>query len=478
MFNFNIMSRNFIKYQLSLLLLIIIVLAGCKKGYLDINQSNPNLTQDPPINGLLVSVTSESSLNVFRAGYFTSNYVQYLASSYKASDNDIYENVDRSTLWYNVYNTIQDARNMREIAVEKNASHHIGVAKLMEALNMSVAIDLFGDMPYSKAWNPSDIQPVYDNAEDIFNELLKLIDESIIEFNKANVSLNLEQSSDLIHGGNTKAWIKTAYTLKARLLNRLSKTSKYNSTEILNALANGYSSNSDDAQVTQFNGRSPWNNIAYRNTVLLLDGWLSNQIVNNLNGNTYGVVDPRLPFIASPNIDGIYLGTRSGAGSIGSSTGKLESYLFIDGFYSKSGAPLLIVTFSEAKFIEAEASFATDKSRSYQAYLDGIKANMEKLNVPSSQILSYLSNPIVSVGVGNFNKALIFKEKYIAMILNPESWTDARRFNYQYKNFTLPASSLLPEFIRRVGYPISELTRNKPNVPSVSLLTERLWWDK
>lgn len=469
--------QNIIKQQL-LLIALFLIFSGCKKGYLDINQQNPNLTQNPPINGLLVAVTSQSSLNVFRAGDFTSYYVQYLASSYKASDNDIYENVDRSTFWYNVYNTIQDCRNMREIAEEKNANHHIGVAKLMEALNMSIAIDLFGDMPYSKAWNPTDIQPVYDKAEDIFNKLIILIDESINEFNKTDVALELDPSSDLIHGGNTKLWIKTAYTLKARLLNRLSKTAKYNPSEILSALSKGYSSNADDAQITQFAGRSPWNNISYRNTVLLLDGWLSNQIVNNLNGDTYGVVDPRLPFIASPNINGNYAGTRNGAGSIGNSTSKLESYLFIDGFYSGSGAPLLISTFSEAKFIEAEASFAFDKDQSYQAYLDGIKANMEKIGVPPSQITAYLSNPVVAVGSANFTKQLIFKEKYIAMILQPESWTDVRRFDYQYKDFTLPVSSLLPEFIRRIGYPTSELSRNKQNVPLVSSLKERLWWDK
>jgi hypothetical protein len=103
------------------------------------------------------------------------------------------------------------------------------------------------------------------------------------------------------------------------------------------------------------------------------------------------------------------------------------------------------------KFIEAEATFATDKARSYQAYLDGIKANMQKIGVPQGEMDAYLTNPAVAVGVAAFTKDLIFKEKYVAMFLQPEAWVDARRFNYQ--------------------------DRNGENVPSVTM-TDKLWWDQ
>jgi hypothetical protein len=73
---------------------------------------------------------------------------------------------------------------------------------------------------------------------------------------------------------------------------------------------------------------------------------------------------------------------------------------------------------------------------------------------------------------------LIFKEKYVATFLQPETWTDARRYNYKYKDFSLPKNALLATFIRRVGYPSSEINRNKDNVPVVSSLADLLWWDK
>jgi hypothetical protein len=102
---------------------------------------------------------------------------------------------------------------------------------------------------------------------------------------------------------------------------------------------------------------------------------------------------------------------------------------------------------------------------------------MDKLGVPTAERDAYLNNPAVAVGANALTKNLIFKEKYVAMFLHPETWTDARRFEYGYKDFTLPVNTLLPSFIRRANYPTSELSRNTANVPNVAL-TDKLWWDK
>jgi hypothetical protein len=459
------------------LLLTAVAFSSCKKGYLDVNEVNPNQTQNPPINGLLAQVTYQTGLNYYRAGDYTSNYVQYLASSNQSSAPDTYDYVDMSSLWYNVYNVMQDDRIMLQKATELNAYEHIGVSKVMEAMNMSLLISLFGDVPYSEAFDPTNFKPKYDKAEDIFNASLKLLDEAVVEFNKPDPGIKLDAASDLIHNGSVPNWIKTAYALKARLLNRLSKTQAYSPTAILDALSKAYTSNNDDAQITTFVGRSPWNQVAFNNTQNLLGGWLSEQFIDALNGDTYGIVDPRVKYIATPTQFGDYRGTPNGKGRIGTGTDDEESYLSVTGFYSKSGAPLLLITFSEMKFIEAEATFATDKARSYQAYLDGIKANMQKIGVPQGEMDAYLTNPAVAVGVAAFTKDLIFKEKYVAMFLQPEAWVDARRFNYQYKDFSLPFNVVLSDYVRRMAYPNTELDRNGENVPSVTM-TDKLWWDQ
>src|SRR4051794_41315787 len=103
----------------------VLVFSSCKKDYFDINEVNPNQTQNPPINGLLSAVTYQTGINFYRAGDFTSYYMQYLASPNQGSASDIYENADRSTLWFNtsitgtnpyggVYNTVVDGRVLQE----------------------------------------------------------------------------------------------------------------------------------------------------------------------------------------------------------------------------------------------------------------------------------------------------------------------------------------------------------------------------
>lgn len=450
---------------------------GCKKGYLDVNQTNPNQTDKPPISSLLSNVTYQTGLNVYRAGDFTSYYMQYLASPSASGGSDTYDDVDRPGIWQSVYDIIQDSRVMKSIAEEKNAYQHIGVAELTEAMNMSLLIDLFGDVPYTEAWNKTILKPAYDKAEDVYAACFTLIDDAIVQFNKADPGVTLD-ANDLIHSGDVSAWLKTANALKARLLNRVSKKTTYNPANILAALSSAYTSNGDDAQLKTFVARSPWNQAAYNNTVNLLDGWLSEQFVDALNGDTYGVVDPRLSRIATLTKFNDYRGTVNGAGRIGTGTDDEESYLSVDGFYSKSGAPLLLLTYAEMKFIEAEAKFATDKDGSYQAYLDGIAANMDKIGVPAAEKNAYLTNPAVAVGAAAFTKDLLFKEKYVAMFLNPESWTDARRYDYKYKDFTLPVNAVLSTFVRRVGYPSTEEARNGENVPAVSGLDQKLWWDQ
>ncbi|PSL20867.1 SusD/RagB family nutrient-binding outer membrane lipoprotein [Chitinophaga ginsengisoli] len=466
-------------YTLALAAGLLFSLATCKKGYLDVNQTNPNLTEHPPINGLLAGVTYKSAVNVFSAGNITSYYVQQLASPNTGSGSDIYDDVDRSTTWRYIYLNVTDIRQMKKLALQRKAYEHLGVADILEAFNMSMLTDLFGDAPYREAWSEGEnLKPGYDSAKAIYDSCLSLIDQGVAALNLPDPQVTLDASNDLIHGGNKAAWVKTAYALKARLLNRMSKQANYDPAAILAALGNAYASNADDAQVTRFESLSLWNGVAKNNASGTLDGWLSANFVNALNGTTYGVFDPRLPLITDTTRFGDYRGTANGVGRTGSGTDNSACALSPNGYYSRGGAPLLMLTYAEMKFIEAEASFGSDKARSYQAYLDGIAANMDKVGVAAARKQAYLTNPVVAVGVAAFTKDLIFKEKYVATFLQPETWTDARRFDYKYKDFNLPRNALLNTFVRRVGYPTSETSRNAENVPAVGSLADHLWWDK
>jgi hypothetical protein len=453
-----------------------IMIAGCGKS-LDIN-NNPNQATVPPLNGLLVSATYHTATNVYQVSNITSYIVQYLASPNADGATDTYQSTDYSTTWKRLYDNLTDIHDLIDQAGKVGASRHIGAGEILMAINLEMLNDLWGSVPYTSAFNAGIIQPPYTKDDSVYTYCILLLDDAVIQLKKTDTKYELDASKDLLFGGNTAAWIKTAYAVKARILNHITKKTTYDAAGVLAAIANAYTSNNDDAQMRQFQSLSPWNEAAVNNINNSLDGWLSAHFVDAMNGKTYGVFDPRLPLITDTTRFGDYRGTINGAGRVGSGTDQEECYLSVNGFYSKGGAPLLVVTNAECRFIEAEAAFrSNNKSKAYQAYILGITANMDKVGVDTAKRNAYLKNPAVGVGEGAITLDLILKEKYAAQFLHPDTWNDARRYDYKYKNFNLPENAQLTTFIRRLVYPDTEKSRNGANMPSVTL-TDHIWWDQ
>jgi hypothetical protein len=470
------------------LLVLSLLTGGCKK-YLDIND-NPNAAIDPPISGLLANTTSLTADNTYSIGEWVSYYTQYLASPTKASSTDTYDQIDPSGSWGGIYNVLTDLYDMRKMGEEKGWASYQGISDILIAINLSMANNVWGNVPYSQAFiGVSNLTPAFDDQKALYDTCLNLISNGISFLQQSGLDGQVDESSDFIHGGDLDAWIKTAYALKARLLNQVSKTSQYDANAVLSAVDNAYTSNDDDAQVTQFAVRNPYASDAISNANLVLDVWLSSTFVNATNGVTYGLFDPRLPQITDPTAEGFYAGvnypageyrgTPNGEGYQGKrNTDHVQCYVDVDKWYSSTNSPLQIITNAEIRFIEAEAAFrAGNMDRAYSAYLAGITASMEKLDVSASDMNAYINDPIVSVGKDNLTLALIMKEKYVACFLMPVTWDDMRRFDYNYKDFTTPANNTLSTFIRRGDYPSTATSRNGANVPDYQR-TDHLWWDQ
>lgn len=463
-------------------------MGGCKK-YLDINK-DPNASAIPPVDGLLANVTNLTPYNVYYVSNLVSYYTQNLASPSIAGTADTYQQSNPATAWGSIYNTLTDLYDLNFYAGENGLFAYQAVADILTAYNLSLASNTWGDLPYSEAFlGAENLAPKYDSQKGIYDTCLALLNRGISLLQNPDAEDQITSASDYIHAGDVDAWIKTAYALKARLLNQVSKTSLYNANDVLDAIDKAYTGNGDDAQITAFEVRNPWAQLARNNAQLLLDVWLSSYFVNATNGVTYGVFDPRLPQITKPTEAGIYAGvsypagqyrgTPNGAGFQGvRNTDHVQTYLVEGKWYSSTESPLLVMTNSEVRFTEAEAALRANlRDRAYSAYLAGIRASMEKLNVAAADINTYLSNPAVGVGKDNLTLKLIMKEKYVATFLLPVTWTDMRRFDYDYKDFKMPVGATLPTFIRRADYPNTETSRNGANVPAYER-TDHLWWDQ
>jgi hypothetical protein len=482
------MMHKIYKHSLILITGAALTFQGCSKEYFDELSTNPNQVSEATLPALLSTSTAKAGLNTFTVGNAISPYVQYTAGPVAGGASDIYETIDFTGMWDALYFAMADINELKKQAVKQGSSEYLGVANVLLAYNLMMVNNLWGAAPYSEAFNASNFTPKYDTDQAVYTSTLSLIDEAITELGKTTSTIKLAAASDLIHAGDRTKWLKTAQGLKARLLIKTSKISTFSASSVLTAVGSSYSSNADDAGMATFVLRNNWATVSRNNASLTLGGWLSEQFVDHLNGKTYGLFDPRIKKITDVTVVPgnpsypQYIGTVNGAGNRtnGSfnNTTKDENYISFNSPWTSDTAPLLIMTFAELKFIEAEAALATDPSRAYTAYLAGIRANMDKLLVPASERDAYLADARVAVGAANLTKDLIFKEKYVATYLNPEAFNDARRYDFKYKDFTLPQNAVLTTFIRRLDYPLGEVSKNGTNVPKGVTRTTKLWWDQ
>ena len=174
--------------------------------------------------------------------------------------------------------------------------------------------------------------------------------------NEINLKNIVESQIDtFLYAGDIDKWIAFAYTLKARYMVHVKDLPSYDADELLNAVDNGFASNDANAQLSFFEQSiNPWSDVARDNANLVLGGWISEQFIEALDGTTYTTVDPRLPLMVGATDDGEYIGTVNGAGRGNAPEQGARSTLIEDQYYTGQTSPVLISTFSELKFIEAE----------------------------------------------------------------------------------------------------------------------------
>ena len=143
-------------------------------------------------------------------------------------------------------------------------------------------------------------------------------------------------------------------------------------------------------------------------------------------------------------------------------------------YFNMVNSPAEFITYDELQFMKAEAALRSspaDLATAQTAYVNAITADFDKLDL-SSKLTPYLAlNGTLPAGDAGITK--IANEEYIALFLNPEAFTVLRRTGAPA--LTPEASDGVP---RRLLYPQSELSYNADNVPSSTLYTPKIFWDK
>jgi hypothetical protein len=116
--------------------------------------------------------------------------------------------------WTNYYNTGQNIRLVQQRASAVNNKLHLGAAQVMEALLFAKLTSLWGDVPYSEAFDiDNHPTPKYDGQLTIYSSLITLLNTAY-----ANLSSGIGTiTGDFIYGGKPTRWMEAAKTLQARL---------------------------------------------------------------------------------------------------------------------------------------------------------------------------------------------------------------------------------------------------------------------
>jgi len=444
---------------------------GCEK-YVSKDDVDPNNPLDVPISTLLTTaqVTIFSTYNgqmSRNAGMWVQHFEGTLfqmveQGSYSLSENDI----------QNDWNTLYTAgvANVNDVITKGLAGgnpYYVGIGEACKAMIIGIATDYWGDIPSREAGlGGANLYPHYDQQQVILSDIQNMLSDAIAQLSKSPGENTITPGGDdLIHGGDVASWIKTCWILKARYHNRLSQRDPTGSAtaalaDIDAAIAAGLSSNDDDANAIYGTeggtALNPWFAFQSDRTDYIK---LGATLVDTMTA----LLDPRLEFYGDTVVGGLVVGAELGSEDVTASNINSSTYAAADG-------PLPLVTYVEAKFIEAEAALrAGNTARAQAAYTAAITASINRFGVDPT---AYLAANGTLTGGNELNQIMF--QKWIAMFTQPESWSDWRRTNIP--NLTPNPNgfqSTIP-----VRYPTEQNERLlNPNAVVVSDLITPVWWD-
>ena len=378
-----------------------------------------------------------------------------------------------------------NAKEIIDEAHEAQAWNLELIGRTLRLMSTQMTTDLFGDMPRSEAYESN--SPHYDTQESIYEWMNQEIEELIgmyedPTYTEAATNIPIDQSIDRVFAGDLNKWKHYTYALKARLLLRKLPNWENNAATcqaIITAVNRALEGWED--VLYRFDGgngaqNSPWGE-AFGSTEQGGLGWegrgnMLNSAVptkyfmenilgvfeshNNLKG---WAEDPRiLAFMsARPGPSGTsdsgtemrYLDTNIGMDV----SYKVDNYptLFpeVDGkkvsVYTQNTGYVPLFLEEELLLIKAEDTYwSGDKPTARSLTMQAAEINFDRFNLSSiygSSYTRYRNNYLGNeTGTGNyvttyfpadgFNIGHIMRQKYVCLYLQPEQWTDMRRYNY------------------------------------------------
>jgi len=455
--NYTDMKKFNIKL-IGIVLIFSILLFGCKKWIDPDMNIDPDQPSDVPMEYLVTSI--ESTLGFIGGGNTsvrtTNIWMQLFDGTARQSFTEArytLTSADVNDLWDNMYaQTMMDCYTLINKAGEKESPYYAGVGKVCMAASLGIITNLYGDIPYTEAFQGSEnLQPAYNSQQEIYGIIDQLLTDAVNDLGSDANAVDL--AGDFIYDNDVSQWIKAANALHARFS---LYQKKYD--DAISYADKAMTSNDDDFEVPFEDtptGSNPLNQfMADRGDVRMCSTFI-NELVNTN--------DPRLPFYAGKAPSGDYVGSNPGSANAATSEP--------GDFVAASDAPTRFATFMEMNFIKAESYFKKgDKDNALTAYKDAVTASLMKVTgeVDSTYNADFIQNETT----GSLNMQKIIEQKYKAdygTVLPFDDWrrTGFPSFLQEVAGATRPTPTRFP-------YPQSEINYNS-NCPVGVSINDKLW---
>ncbi|GAB4029883.1 SusD/RagB family nutrient-binding outer membrane lipoprotein [Spirosoma jeollabukense] len=374
---------------------------------------------------------------------------------------------DITNEWATIYNgTLINANTLLDKYSAGNP-YYSGMTKVLQALNFGIATDFWGDVPFTeaaKALQSNNFQPKYDKQEDVIKGIQTLLDGAIADLSQAQAANTfVPAEDDIIFKGDVKAWINAAYIIKARYANRLSQVDPTGSaTQALAALSK-VTADQPDMNAIFYDVAGNYNQ--WYDFTSIRAGYIKmgKYFVDYLKTTN----DPRLPLYVAKDEDGQYTGLapeesdNTAASDPGPGVASPDS-------------PTPLATYSEAKFIEAEAQLRLGKAAdAATAFNAAVAASVKRTT--GSDISAAFQKAVASETAATITLEKIINQKYISLFTSPEGYNDWRRTGFPaIKANQQSAKKAIP-----LRLPTSQDERNyNKNATVVGDIYQPVWWDK
>jgi len=503
----------------------VMMLAGCKKTWLNIN-TNPNSLPPPRPDYVLTSaiarngaVTGANELG----SYWSAQWTQ--SSTYILSSTIFTYNFNNTNFnyWDGWYDILEDLQYAISNADGNNLPALKGPAKVMKAYVFQELVDCYGNIPFSDALKGAgSLAPKFDDQKTVYDNLIKMLDEAIADL-KANAFDPTSAAADIVFKGSTANWVRFANSLKLRILIRQSRVngrSSYIIAEVNKAAAvtEGFLGVGQDAgcnpgYVAATNQTNPfYDTWGYdpngavralgrypRPTTYLFNTLIASNDTFRLKrlAYAYGGESSTTPGVSAqpevlPNYKGVPYGISSGY--LAQETSYIGPSVIIRGTVNN---PMILMTAAESYFLLAEAKQLYDAAVTLPAngtdgtakgyYEQGVKESF-RLTGTTSKYGSDKVTTLLTSGkdLADWNASpdklkAIWMQKWLSNVNfgGLEAWSDYRRTGYP----NIPLSASAPANAQRpvrLFYPSTELGSNGENVKAqgtINVFTSRIFWD-